>query len=397
MQYPLSSVHVLIYETIHPNLLLRQPEFLQVEPDAWHPATQQVKALRLCLMDQLVSANGTDALKVAVHSCQAGCTSLINRLSYYITLTEQICTQKKKITFLQKQYGELQRILVSHLLYLQTHFTSYFDLRQPVPAVVWMPKQQEWLLQLGALKEEWLYQQCDPYLAFFIFTAIQNRIAKEPYPTYQQYHYLQMLLTEMETEIGASATPPATERLLNLLIRNNFNHPQVTHYYLQQVQQQIPEDASLQEKADCIAMHLKACQQLYCSEDRWFLQYPSLTESICRAIKQELLFCYRKLKLATLPTGQTVSVSSSNQPLPVVTALSVGQLAVMVRLLVECRIIECNNHSELMKRLANHISTTKAAKISAESLRIKYYAPDTAAINISNEYLHKMLNMLKKL
>ena len=254
MQYPLSSVHVLIYETIHPNTVLKRTELLQAQDDTWHQAIQQIKELRLHLMNQLVSANGTNALRVSVHSCQAGCTSLINRLSYYITLTGQTCTKKPASKFLQQQYGELQRIMVSHLTYLQTHFASYFDLRQQVPSVVWMPKQSQWMLQLTVLKEKWLSEKCDPYLTFFILTAIENRIVKEPYPNYQQYNYLQTLLDEMETEISTSSTLTATGQFLNLLIRNNFNHPQVSDYYLQQLHQQIPEDASLQEKADCIAL-----------------------------------------------------------------------------------------------------------------------------------------------
>jgi hypothetical protein len=81
----------------------------------------------------------------------------------------------------------------------------------------------------------------------------------------------------------------------------------------------------------------------------------------------------------------------------VMTNLSVPQLGVFLRLLTETGIIDETNISGITGRAAQLFQTRKAAKISAESLRIKYYAPDKAAIIIMKEYLNNMLQLLRKL
>ncbi|CAN5416594.1 hypothetical protein BH10BAC2_BH10BAC2_18130 [soil metagenome] len=90
------------------------------------------------------------------------------------------------------------------------------------------------------------------------------------------------------------------------------------------------------------------------------------------------------------------SVSEKNQQ-PVETNLSVPQLAVFVRLLVDTGIIAGRiNIASLTTNIAVMLRTRKASQISAESLRIKYYTPEQPAINILKEYLLQMMEALKK-
>ncbi|QEC67915.1 hypothetical protein FRZ67_11615 [Panacibacter ginsenosidivorans] len=77
------------------------------------------------------------------------------------------------------------------------------------------------------------------------------------------------------------------------------------------------------------------------------------------------------------------------------TNLSVPQLALFMRLLVESGVIaERNNITQLTSKAAAILQTKKSNCISAESLRIKYYAPEKAAINILKEYVSQMMQLL---
>lgn len=79
-----------------------------------------------------------------------------------------------------------------------------------------------------------------------------------------------------------------------------------------------------------------------------------------------------------------------------VTNLSVPQLALFLRLIVDAGIIAGNNNiTSLTAKVAAIVHTKKTAEVSPESLRIKYYAPEKAAISILKDYLLRMLGLLK--
>jgi hypothetical protein len=99
---------------------------------------------------------------------------------------------------------------------------------------------------------------------------------------------------------------------------------------------------------------------------------------------------------STVITGDTETLSANTDSKVFQTPMSVPQLALFVRLLVESGTIKCQNQSLLLRAIAASFSTAKATSISSESLRIKYYATDPASVNIVKEYVIKMMNQLRR-
>ncbi len=77
------------------------------------------------------------------------------------------------------------------------------------------------------------------------------------------------------------------------------------------------------------------------------------------------------------------------------TALSVPQLALFIRLMVDTKIIIQPSQLALLKQIAPVIGTAKVASISPKSLRVNYYTPENAAKNIVKDYLINMINCLR--
>jgi hypothetical protein len=57
--------------------------------------------------------------------------------------------------------------------------------------------------------------------------------------------------------------------------------------------------------------------------------------------------------------------------------------------LIDVGILQTQNRSAVLKKIAGSLSIAKTGSISEESLSIKFYTPQTAAINIIKEYLYK--------
>ena len=97
------------------------------------------------------------------------------------------------------------------------------------------------------------------------------------------------------------------------------------------------------------------------------------------------------LGITTAPSASTVNTKEEK----ILTALSVPQLALFIRLLIDVGILQARSRSAILRKIASSLSTAKTGSISEESLRIKFYTPQSVAINIIKEYLYKMINLLR--
>lgn len=98
----------------------------------------------------------------------------------------------------------------------------------------------------------------------------------------------------------------------------------------------------------------------------------------------------------TLPAYMESAKAPATSGEPLVTSLSVPQLALLLRLMVDAgMLVQGQNITALMSRIATHMQTRKALHISAESLRVKYYSPEKAAISILRDYIQKMMQLLR--
>lgn len=79
------------------------------------------------------------------------------------------------------------------------------------------------------------------------------------------------------------------------------------------------------------------------------------------------------------------------------TALSVPQIAVFLRLMIDTGILTgISNISQFTAAVARSVSTRRMSPVSAESLRSKYYAPDPHAIDMIRQYLMQMIRLLRE-
>jgi hypothetical protein len=180
-------------------------------------------------------------------------------------------------------------------------------------------------------------------------------------------------------------TPMAGAGVLgDLLIKLNFNIPAFTRFLCANITAQTEGAVSISAKSQLLTVQL--------------LKYKTI-DAVCSGylpaenpVKQKMI-CFLQTQLQLLPTQPWHAVAEKQSP-KLNTCLSVPQLALFIRLLIETKIINETNQSALLKIAASFISTSKAVSISPESLRINYYTPGLAAKNIIKEYLSQMLRLV---
>ena len=178
--------------------------------------------------------------------------------------------------------------------------------------------------------------------------------------------------------------------LQEVLTALNFNTPGYISWLQANLENEIAAKPNLSEKLGYLS-HLLIQYKLKeaWEESAFNAAAPSVTRSLIFIIKTEI----KNIHLT--PEPMLPQRSSAGLPEKLGTSLSVPQLALFVRLLVDTNIINQQNQSSLLTHIAAIMHTAKAPQISPESLRINYYTPNTAAKNIVKEYLINMINRLK--
>jgi hypothetical protein len=176
------------------------------------------------------------------------------------------------------------------------------------------------------------------------------------------------------------------EELLTIL---NFNTPEYVNWLLASLEKETAAKATCTEKL----AYLSGLLIQYKLKDAW--NEGAFNPAAPSVMKSLMIMIKTAIKKITLEHEPVQSAPQMNFPGKLGTALSVPQLALFIRLLVDTKVIDQHSQSLLLKNIASVIHTARVSDISPESLRINYYTPNTAAKNIVKEYLINMVNRLK--
>lgn len=177
--------------------------------------------------------------------------------------------------------------------------------------------------------------------------------------------------------------------LQDVLTALNFNTPVYIDWLRQKLKNELLQKGTPEEKLGYLK-DLRNKYRLMPSREQFVFHHSELSvkRSLTGIIKAEA----RDIRVAF---RQVQTQAPSSSPARIATTLSVPQLALLIRLLVDSKIINQQNHSALLKNIAMIMHTSKTASISPESLRVKYYTPDNASMNIVKDHLINMINCLR--
>lgn len=190
------------------------------------------------------------------------------------------------------------------------------------------------------------------------------------------------------TRFAACCQSPAIDlpSFRDILIRLNFNLPSFIDWLSENFIQEIEAMSTISEKLQLVTTQI--------------LKYKSLNSIVNgyipaeRSVKHAVIIIF-KTRLLYLTKQPFTETNFAKGALPKInTVLSVPQLALFVRLMIETKMLNETNQSAVLKNIAAVVSTSKTNSISFESLRINYYTPNLATKNIVKEYLLQMIRLV---
>ena len=203
---------------------------------------------------------------------------------------------------------------------------------------------------------------------------------------YIQYHYWQQLLKQVQY-LADNKSPHTETETLYLLVRNNFNHAPFHEYCINL----FAEEANLVEAA--------ALEKWIGIRKRIFLlhEHPAITLNPgMLSCRKTLLHCIQyeiKEIKAQNPSKKTVPAT---MPEPIFSTLSVAQLGLLFRMMVETGLVNETNVNKLMEKIACYFRSQLKSGLSPKNLHSAYYAFQPAAIDILKTRLLEMVRWLQK-
>ena len=222
-------------------------------------------------------------------------------------------------------------------------------------------KQIKRALRKTDLNEKTLEITCEPIEALLSATVET---------TYRELAYLKTLINELQHFINRENSSNINEEFSHLLLYLNYNKLRFFNYYIQELKKTGDHFNSIHEQIDFYSLQIKLINQLPVKPGLIYKRgLPSLKEQIGNWICEELYYLEKKQKLAFSAIIQGNKEWDNSGKIH--TNLSVSQLALGVKLLVDSKVITNKNSTELMSMVARSLKTDRQDGIYEDSLRNK--------------------------
>ena len=200
-----------------------------------------------------------------------------------------------------------------------------------------------------------------------------SRCFEEPVITYRLIGYLQAFIREIILVREHNLKQPLQVTLSDLLLSFNFNSVSFISYFISNIRDEALKIETATDKITLFNHWMKRVSQSPISQAGAFdTTREPVCDYLCKWLSEEISFHEKSLMLNSgIPYGMGFPFMGNGAKFEL--DLSVSQIACMMRLFTECRIIKNNGTRELTAFIAEHFRSKKQENISPESIRVKYY------------------------
>ena len=345
---------------------------------------EEKEKIRLQMMEEVFNAREERTLELLIDKYQAVFIRLIDQLYAYQQANKKQQEYKLLVKALYEYLNEL-------LYFLQIHYAKYFNPFQKMPFIKMEHIRKELKPKLDTiiaafqrtiLNEKLIRLIVQPLKQFILSTAI----------TYKESQYMMAIAGEL---LALDTTVPEEQIIVmvkRILISINFNSPELAAYLINELDNLIAEEESVQGKLRILKYQLKEINQITIKpEYTLHNEYDSLKEQLINWLNEELSFY--QTEQAVVVALPTTNISDTK----IHTSLSVPQLALFFRLLKEEQLITNSNQSEFLKVVSGSFTTLHKESFSYGHLHGKYYKIEQNTKRSVYDMLMRLLHLSRKI
>lgn len=297
---------------------------------------------------------------------------------------------------------ELQAVLYEGteqlLSFVRRHFAKYFDYDAEAPKAYVDIARRDARVNLRKLQKGFSGKPADLPLVEILLSTLERitEPTRDPGITYRTVSYAK----EVEKELFRLLKEEKELRDWNEELRQvtyylDYNSTGVVAYHAHYITSLLDQSETRAEKIEKLSFVLKQVNQAQVKPGIRFDQTGmALKDQLNIYITEEIAYQERLEQLNG--TGLIRSADSFLPGFKLKMDVSVSQLAYMLRILIETRVILNNNVSQILHFLVKYMITRRSETISYGSFRSKFYSVETGTKEAVKAMLVSMLNYIEK-
>ncbi|MBS1744240.1 MAG: hypothetical protein JST81_14515 [Bacteroidetes bacterium] len=313
-------------------------------------------------------------------------TVLIDRVSeneeMYLQQIKSIAEKKRLSIFFKAIQSELFLVFQ----YFKQRLFSYFDLDASLPIVIAVKHEVEIVDEINIIRNKLIAIALDPHLIEIIISPFE-KIIKKSKLSYRAIYFLQSIKEGIDDSTN-------TTDVLQALLKLNFNSQRFFNYYIEKIKPVNETEMPVAELIVYYTYELKLINQVAMNKNSGLHSDTlSLRDQLVSWLAEEIYFLEKKLSL--LPGGINTKVLNTEPSDKVLTNLSVSNLSLALKLLLDTGIIRHKNVTELIRNVSRTFRTEKSETISEDSLRNKAYSYEKRSVKEMKDVMIQLMNKLR--
>lgn len=395
MKYELKTLEHIITVVLNPGKI--KPGILNDEFISECKVLAENEMEKVCNQFRVTAFEGhkETALKAYYRKHQAVLVSLADTSFNYLQpgITESISLLTNEDVIINF-YKEMARIPNDLLAFISYNFPEYFDNEIKIAdAEKWriIPEIEQDLKRLKtAVKRAALHES----LIEIAFGPFEDFLSPASNTNYRDLAYLNEYRHALQHFVDEIKAGNINEMFKEFLLHLNYNSLRFFNYYILTLKEAQSGINATEELIVFYSQHIKLINQQTAKPGLIYkTRLAPIKEQIGSWLCEELYYLEKKQQLMLpIETKRCVETVSSTK---IYTRLSVAQLALGVKLLLDAKLIKNNNSTELMRAVARNFRTERQEFISEESLRNKSYNIEAVTINSLRDTVIEFMNLLK--
>ena len=180
--------------------------------------------------------------------------------------------------------------------------------------------------------------------------------------------------------------------LIQFLIQVRYNDDLFFGFYIEHITGHVADLEESHKRILYYHYQVKMIRQVW---DGCRLSYkhhlPEISERLCYWIQEEIH--YLEKEQGRVPVAPVEAPADAGK---LKLGLSVHELSLAIRLLMDAKIIVNENFAEVVRMVVQNVSSSKTQQLSPESLRVKSYIFETAVVNKMKDKIISLMNLTRK-
>jgi hypothetical protein len=279
------------------------------------------------------------------------------------------------------------------LSFIETWYGQYLGLDERVPVTYLLVTFAELGKRLEKLRVSLLRRIPDKVLSDLVYKALADFPAgSRSKSTFRQVLYQKELIAALEEISRIRGADSLSSALNELLIYRNFNCKPYMNYLIDTVQRKVSSHAGLRDKISELMLRQKEFKQMHRKPDVKFVAGgEDIKKVLGKWFSHELHYLQARLSFESGMASEGQQFPGLKHYAKTKLALTVDQMALIVRAFVDSGIMPGQSVSQVFKLVSPYVSSLGRKDISWDSMRRKAYSSEDKDRKVVLDILQKLI------